>query len=251
VNKTGLFGEAVTWSRDGTVLLDQVTIGVWPGEVVALLGANGAGKSSLLRILLGLLPCQQGRIWLDGQLLGRWSRAQRARRISYVPQNPVWQLPFTVRSIVELGLIPHAGMRLILGSADRDRIDHALASVGILALAERSVATLSGGERQRVALARALAQQARLLILDEPTSALDFGEQLRLYELLRSLAAKGHGVLYTTHQPQHVRHVADSAVLLHRSRVLAAGPVCEVLTPHLLSTLYDLSPRVIAAHMAA
>lgn len=208
------------------------------GEMVGLLGVNGAGKSTFLRLLLGLLTPSSGQIILDGADLHTWSRREVACRIAYVPQTYDVDLPFTVREMVTLGRAPHLRMGQVVAEADRDAVGRALVRLALEPLADRSCAGLSGGERQRVMLARALAQETPALVLDEPTSGLDYGHQIRLLDLLRSLADEGRTILLTSHHPEELYTRADRVTVLKNGVILVDGRPDEVVHESVMSTLY-------------
>lgn len=230
----------IVFARGGARVLDGASIAFGSGDIVALLGVNGAGKSTLLRILLGLLRPDQGIVTLDGRPLSNYSRRQIAARIAYVPQSHVASFPYTVRQVVEMGRLPHAGLALRLRGDDAAFIDQVLARLRIVHLSNRSYMSLSGGERQRVLLARALAQQAPILIMDEPFTGLDYGHQVRLLALMQALAAEGHAILHTTHLPEHALRGATRAVLLERGRVVADGAPDAVITAAAMNAFYDV-----------
>ena len=230
----------IGFDRGAAQVLDGARLAFGAGDVVALLGVNGAGKSTLLRILLGLLKPSRGAVTLNGRPLHAYRRQQVAAQVAYVPQGHVATFPYTVHQMVGMGRLPHAGLAMRLQAADRAVIDQAMARLRINHLAARSYTELSGGERQRVLLARALAQQAPILIMDEPLTGLDFGHQVRLLALLGELAAEGHAILHTTHQPEHALRGANRAVLLERGRVIADGPPAAVITAQAMSAFYDV-----------
>jgi len=208
------------------------------GEVLALLGPNGSGKTTLLKTLLGLIAPLEGFALIDDKPLSAYTAAARARRIAYVPQVHVPTFAFTVESIVLMGRTAHGNLFSAPSSADRAAASEALARFGITALSARPYTMLSGGERQLVLLARALAQEPQYIVLDEPTANLDFGNQGKVMRELRALAAAGHGVLFTTHDPNHALRAADRAFLMREGKCLAEGPVRDVLTRPQLEALY-------------
>jgi iron complex transport system ATP-binding protein len=208
------------------------------GEVLALLGPNGSGKTTLLKTLLGLLAPLGGAALIDDRPIASYAASARARRIAYVPQVHVPTFAFTVESIVLMGRTAHGNLFSAPSAADRAVAAEALARFGITALAARPYTMLSGGERQLVLLARALAQEPQYIVLDEPTASLDFGNQGKVMRELRALAASGHGVLFTTHDPNHALRAADRAYLMREGRCLAEGAVRDVLTLTQLEALY-------------
>lgn len=213
------------------VALDQ-------GEVLALLGPNGGGKTTLLKTLLGLLKPLAGEAQIDGRSLDALTVRERARRLAYVPQSHVATFAFTVETVVLMGRAAHGNLFSAPSAADRAVAARALEKFGIAPLAQRPYTMISGGERQLVLLARALAQEPKFIVLDEPTASLDFGNQGKVMREIRALAAAGHGVLFTTHDPNHALRAADRAYLLRDGQRIAEGPVGEVLTREQLEDLY-------------
>jgi iron complex transport system ATP-binding protein len=210
-----------------------------PGQVLALLGPNGGGKTTLLKTLLGLLPALGGEVHIDGQPLRSFSPAQRARQLAYVPQSHAGAFAFTVADLVLMGRTAHGTLFSAPTARDHAAARAAIERLGIGHLAERPATMVSGGERQLALVARALAQEARFVVLDEPTAALDFGNQGKVMREIRGLAAAGLGVLFTTHDPNHALRFADHAMLIRQGRTLVQGPVAEVISQALLVQLYD------------
>ena len=208
------------------------------GEVLALLGPNGSGKTTLLKTLLGLLAPLAGEALIDDAPIASYSAAERARRIAYVPQSHTPSFAFTVETVVLMGRTAHGNLFSAPSAADREVVGRALERFGIAALKSRPYTMISGGERQLVLLARALAQEPRFIVLDEPTASLDFGNQGKVMREMRTLAAGGHGVLFTTHDPNHALRAADRAFLIRGGVRLAEGKVREVLTRARLEDLY-------------
>lgn len=216
----------------------DVTLALAGGEVLALLGPNGGGKTTLLKTLLGLLSPQGGEIALDGRPLAAFSIPERARLIGYVPQAHSGTFAFTAFEVVLMGRTAHGG--LFAGPSAHDRAIAAamLERMGIAHLTDRPTTMISGGERQLVLIARALAQEPRFVVLDEPTASLDFGNQGKVMRQIRQLAADGLGVLFTTHDPNQALGHADRVALLRDGGVVATGPVGDVLTRERLAALY-------------
>jgi iron complex transport system ATP-binding protein len=208
------------------------------GEVLALLGPNGGGKTTLLKTLLGILPPKAGQVKVGGRLLRTLSVRERARRIAYVPQLHTPTFAFTVESVVLMGRTAHGNLFSRPSAGDRAVVARALAQFGIGHLEQRPYTMISGGERQLVLLARALAQEPQFIVLDEPTASLDFGNQGKVMREIRALAASGHGVLFTTHDPNHAARAADRAYLLRDGERIAEGAVGQVLTRGQLEALY-------------
>ncbi len=208
------------------------------GEVLALLGPNGGGKTTLLKTLLGLLAPRAGEVRLGGRSLASYPSRERARLIAYVPQSHAATFAFTVEAVVLMGRSAHGNLFSRPTAADRAVAAGMLERFGIAHLAQRPYTMISGGERQLALLARALAQEPQFVVLDEPTASLDFGNQGRVMREIRTLGTSGHGVLFTTHDPNHAMRAADRACLLRRGAVIGEGAAKEVLTAANLSALY-------------
>jgi iron complex transport system ATP-binding protein len=217
---------------------------VGAGEVLAVLGPNGGGKTTLFRTLLGLLAPQAGAVLLDGQALEAMPRGEIARRAGYVPQGHAPQFAFTVREAVLMGRTSHIGLFAAPGAADREAAERAIQALGIGDLAERAVTELSGGERQLAMIARALAQGARALVLDEPTASLDFGNQVRVLREIRRLAGEGYGVVFSTHDPGQAFLAASRVLLLAQGGARRLGTPGEVITAENLRQVYGVEVRV-------
>jgi iron complex transport system ATP-binding protein len=216
----------------------RLNVSLRTGEVLALLGPNGSGKTTLLKTLLGLLPAIAGDVRLDGASLATRPVRERAKAIAYVPQTHIATFAFPVETVVLMGRTAHGNLFSRPSAHDHAVARAALERFGIGALAARPYTMISGGERQLVLLARALAQEPQFVVLDEPTASLDFGNQGKVISEIRALAKAGHGVLFTTHDPNHALRAADRACLIRDGQKHADGPVRDVLNKTQLEALY-------------
>jgi iron complex transport system ATP-binding protein len=241
-----LTGHDLTIGYGSSVVGRHLDISIATGEVLALLGPNGSGKTTLLKTLMGLIAPQSGEIRLGERALADVSSRERARLLAYVPQSHVATFAFTVETVVLMGRTAHGDLFSRPNSADRTVARQSLERMGIGHLSERPYTMISGGERQLVLLARALAQEPQFVVLDEPTASLDFGNQGKVIREIRNLAAAGHGVLFTTHDPNHARRAADRAYLLRDGAKIGEGAVETVLDRAQLETLYGSPVEFIA-----
>lgn len=225
-------------------IFNNLTAEISASEITAILGPNGVGKTTLLHILIGLLPFQSGSIHLADQPLGSYSRREMSRMIGLVPQLERIPFPFSVFEYVSMGRAPHIGMLGTPGQKDQLHVDQALDILNLQNLRQRSVDELSGGESQLVRIARAMAQEPRILLLDEPTAHLDLGNKHRILEVLQSLVDDRTSVIFTTHDPDAAFAIAGQALLIHETSALAFGPVEKVLTSKNLSHAYRLPVEV-------
>ena len=237
-----------------TPVVRGVSIEVPANGVVGVIGPNGSGKTTLLRLLAGTRKPQRGSIHLDGVPLASLRRGEIARRMAVVPQETQLAFEYTVLEVVLMGRYPHLGAFEIEGPRDVELARTALTATGTLPFEQRLFSTLSGGEKQRVIIAAALAQisaetrsadEPAILLLDEPTAALDLKYQLETAALVRSLhGAHALSVVVATHDLNFAAALCQTLVMLKDGRVLAAGPVDDVLTPARIRDLYDVDAEV-------
>jgi iron complex transport system ATP-binding protein len=220
------------------VVGNGLAFAVSPGEVVAVLGPNGGGKTTLLKTVLGVIPPLAGEIRLGGDRLSDLSVGERARRAAYVPQVHTGVFAFSVEEVVLIGRSARSGLFAGPSARDREVARGAIERLGIAHLAARPYTQISGGERQLALIARALAQEPRVVIFDEPTASLDFGNQGGVMREIRRLAADGLGVVFSTHDPNHALRHADRALLIRNGATLAWGPSGQVITREILRELY-------------
>jgi iron complex transport system ATP-binding protein len=230
-------------TRSGRPILHGVGLSLGPGEAVALVGPNAAGKSTLVRTLAGLLAPVSGAVSLHGRRLSSWSRDALARTIALVTPEEEGPYALSVRDRVALGRYPHRGPFRPLAARDEAAVAEALRQTGIEHLESRWLGTLSAGERQLAALARGLAQEPELLLLDEPGAHLDVGHQLRLFRVLDEVRARGVASLAVVHDLQRAAAWAERMVLLSRGRVAAEGPPDAVLASEECAAAFDVSVR--------
>lgn len=237
----------VRFSYGREPLLNDVSLEVGAGEIVGLLGRNGCGKTTALRLITGTLRAHSGEIRVGGRARAAWSRRELARHLALVPQELEVAFDFSVEELVLLGRSPHVGWLRGHTAADQAAAYDAMRAVGIDELAARPYRRLSGGEKQRVALAMALAQESRVLLLDEPTHNLDLAQQSLFFEALRRLAReRGLSGLAVIHDVNLAALWCDRLLMLAEGRIIAAGEPESVLTPDNLRRCYGVETRILA-----
>jgi iron complex transport system ATP-binding protein len=221
--------------------LNDVSVSIAPRSLTGLLGPNGCGKTTLLKLLAGVLKPELGSVRLGDREVRLMSARAVAQQIAVVPQETHPAFDFTVLEMVLMGRHPHLGAFQLEGPGDLAIAREAMIATGIVHLAGRAYMTLSGGEKQRVVIASALAQQPRVLLLDEPTASLDLGYQLEIASLLKQLnQERGVTMVLATHDLNLAASLCDTLVLVRDGRVLMQGPTSTVLTSGTVEQLYGV-----------
>jgi len=225
--------------RGGSCLCRKLQLRVEPGQIWALLGTNGIGKSTLLHSLAGLLPTPRETIHLQGKPLGDYSRRELARRLGLLFQHQEDPFPLTVRETAEQSVFPHHALWQSPPADRLQRIDQVLEDLQLTALGGRDIRTLSGGERQRLALAGLLIQSPALWLLDEPTNHLDIPHQIRLLDTLSAIARQGRtGMLIALHDVNQAQRLASHVLLMLEQGRWLAGSRADMLTAGHLQQVY-------------
>lgn len=235
-----LCAAALRFGHGGEPLAEPVDFRLAAGETLAVLGPNGSGKSTLFRTLVGALTPVSGEVRWRGRPVAALSPRERAAEVAWVPQEPTAAFDLTVADYAMLGRLGMLPLGAAPGLRDRQLVDAALARLGLAGFAGRLLGSMSGGERQLAAIAKGLAQQATTLILDEPAASLDFANQGRVLDTLSALAGEGLGILYSTHDPNHVLRTCGKVLLFDREGGLRGGSAAQLLTPDILSHAYGV-----------
>lgn len=241
--KPGLAAHGVSVRVGTRALVNELSVEFAPGELVAILGCNGSGKTLTLHTLAGLRTPHSGAVHLDGVPFGQLARRAVALRLGLLAQDIEDAFVTTALEEVLIGRHPHLSLWQWETREDERIAREALSAVELSDFAERRTDTLSGGEQRRVAIAALLAQKPGIFLLDEPTNHLDPHHQLRVLNLFRDLALRGNTVITTLHDPTLAARFADRVLLLFGDGRWSAGPAREVLTAANLSTLYN-SPMI-------
>lgn len=234
----------VEFSYGKQEVLKGISFCMEKGEFVCVLGANGCGKTTLLKSILAFLTPQHGQVLLYGKDIHQMDERERARKIAYIPQYHTPPFPFTVRDVVLMGRTPHLSRICRPTEKDCRIADESMERLGIAHYANKSYTALSGGQRQMVVIARALAQQPDLLIMDEPTASLDFGNQYLVLAQVKKLAREGMGVLMVTHNPDHAFYCADRIIAMEDGKILSMGDTGKVINEAVMKAVYHMPVKV-------
>lgn len=225
--------------QPGKQVLNGVSFQLPKGTVAAIVGPNGVGKSTILKILCGYLKPASGKVLLEGKPIQDYDNLERSKLVAAVPQNIYAPIPFTVEQVVKMGRLARLSRFARMTHDDKEIIARTMHDLNITVFAGRAIGELSGGERQRVMIATALAQEPDLLLLDEPTSHLDIGNSARVIKALINWQRKrGSSILIVTHDVQMAARVCERIILLKDGNVLGDGNPHDVLTPESLFQAY-------------
>ncbi len=236
--------EGIDFGYTRKMVLNNINLVVAEGEILIMLGPNGCGKSTLIKIMIGLLRPNRGNIFFEGRNILQTSTKHLAKRIAYVPQIHNSTFPYTVMDVVLMGRIPHKTFFFRYSNADLKIARDALERLSIAHLAERPYTEISGGERQLTLIARALSQGAKAFIMDEPASGLDYGNRLRLLDQIIKLSREGYTFIKSTHSPEHALWIADRIVMIKNGTIMADGTREEVMSTDNLFNLYNARVHV-------
>lgn len=236
-----LEAEGLVFGYDGRRVLDGVSLRVGAGELIGVIGPNGCGKTTLVRLLSGVLAPHRGVVRLAGRPLASYRRREIARRLAVLPQDAHVDGAFTALEVVLMGRAAHLPPLALPRADDVARARALLARLGVGALEDRPLDRLSGGERQRVLLARALVQEPQVLLLDEPTTHLDLRHRAGIYDVVDAIRReRGTAVVSVLHDVNLAAACCERLVLLAGGRVVAEGAPATVLTAEALGAAYGV-----------
>jgi iron complex transport system ATP-binding protein len=236
----------LVWCAGPKRIIDWIDLSVERGELVGIIGPNGSGKTSLLRLLSGGLRPTSGEVLLLGRPLAKMSTRERARLVASMSQESFFAPAFTVMEVLLMGRYPYLGRFNKESPQDRQKALDSLAAVGLCGLEERIMGELSGGERQLVLFAKTLVQDTDILLLDEPSSSLDIGHQDRIFSMTQQMVRSGRTAIVSVHNLSVAAEYCTRLVLLDKGAIAASGAPETVLQPELLDRVYSVRTLISA-----
>lgn len=237
--------ENLHWSYGEQEILKEITQEIQNGCFTGILGPNGSGKTTILRLMMRILHPEKNTVFFQSKEIHDYPRKEIARRIGTVPQQTDNSYPFSVYEMVMMGRYPHKGRLESLHHRDHDIVRMSLEKTQVYHLRNHAVHEISGGELQRVVIARALAQEPGILALDEPTSHLDPKHQLSILGLLKDLVRdEGISVICVLHDLNSAMRFSDQVLIINRGKIAYAGPPEEVITPEHIKEVYGVEALV-------
>ena len=222
-------------------VVQDVNVALEQGEILTLIGGNGAGKSTILKSIMGQLAPLSGVVYLEENSIHEMKAAKRAAKMAVVLTERVKGDYMTCEDVVSMGRYPYTGTLGILSSADKEKVRQTMEMVGITGLAEKEFTTLSDGQKQLTMLARALCQEPKLLLLDEPTSYLDMRYKLELLTILQRMAREEKlTVVMSLHELELAQRVSDKILCIKNGKVERLGTAEEIFRGNYIAELYDL-----------
>lgn len=240
--KDAVFG--YTGNNRRKTVLEGVSFQLEEGQLLCILGANGVGKTTMYRTILGFIPLLGGCITVDGSDIRQMPREKLSRYIAYVPQYHTPPFAYSVKDVVLMGRGTHVARFSSPGSDDEAVALEMMERMGVLRLKDEIYTEISGGERQLVLIARALAQQTKYILMDEPAASLDFGNQLRLIGEIKKLTSEGIGVCFTSHYPDHAFLAEASVLALEGKNDHQFGTADQVITEERIRRMYGIDAEI-------
>jgi iron complex transport system ATP-binding protein len=231
---------------DEKIIVDNLNLKINKGEITTIIGANGCGKSTILKTMARVHAAKSGVVYLDGKMIHKIPTKEIAKKMAVLPQSPEAPSGLTVYELISFGRSPHQSGFGRLSEEDRKVIHWALEVTGLTSFAHQAVDALSGGQRQRAWIAMAIAQETELLLLDEPTTYLDMAHQLEILKLLEKLnREEGRTIVMVIHDLNHAARFSHHMVALRSGKIIKEGTSEEVMTSAVLKEVFQIDAEIV------
>jgi iron complex transport system ATP-binding protein len=231
---------------DEKIIVDNLNLHINKGEITTIIGANGCGKSTILKTMARVHSAKSGVVYLDGKMIHKIPTKEIAKKMAVLPQSPEAPSGLTVYELISFGRSPHQSGFGRLSEEDRNVINWALEVTGLTSFAHQAVDALSGGQRQRAWIAMAIAQETELLLLDEPTTYLDMAHQLEILKLLEKLnREEGRTIVMVIHDLNHAARFSHHMVALRSGSIVKEGSSEEVMTSAVLKEVFQIDAEIV------
>ncbi len=238
--KQALAAKNISYKYKKNRVLENISFFVQKGEFFIVIGPNGSGKTTIAKIIAGIIKPEKGRVKISGLNIDNYSVKKLAQKIAFVPQDIPIDFPFGVKEIAFMGRYPHNGFFGIETEKDMEIVKQAMEFTAVASLADRKLSSLSGGEKQRVFIASAICQQSEIIILDEPTAALDLSHQIHIMDLLCKLKKKENlTIIMISHDLNLAAMYGEKILLLKNGKIAKIGAPSEVMTKPILESIYE------------
>lgn len=236
--------ENLKFSYGGKEILKGIDFEINSSDIISILGPNGCGKTTLLKILLGFLKPSSGEVYFENKPIKNIKTKEFFQKVAYIPQIHETAFAYLVKDVVLMGRMPYKSLFSNYNNEDKKIVLEALEILGITHLQNEIYTTLSGGQRQLILIARAIAQQANVFIMDEPVNGLDFGNQYKLLNKLKELSKQNLTFIKTSHHPDHVFFASKEAIFLNNGKILEKGEPNKIIREENIEKVYNLKSKI-------
>ncbi|WP_017811022.1 MULTISPECIES: ABC transporter ATP-binding protein [Paenibacillus] len=228
------------------LIVEDLNIQIPQGQITALVGANGSGKSTILKTMARIMQPKSGAVLLDGKSIHKQSTREVAKQLAILPQTPTAPEGLTVTELVSYGRFPYQKGFGSMKAEDKEKIAWAIEATGMMDFHDRPIDQLSGGQRQRAWIAMSLAQDTEILFLDEPTTYLDMAHQLEVLQLLEKLnATSGRSIIMVVHDLNHASRYAHHMIAIKKGKAIAEGTPVEVMNCDVLRDVFGIEADIV------